>query len=206
MGCLVDSAPYRIVNDTAFRRQLITQANKSNKDGDLTVDDHVLQRAKQLAAGTRVSARTRVYSFVLALLTFTPTNLGILCFFSGMVGGCCSRLTYTRLVEEKKISETDNAVKSANPPESSAKSHWTDTRLFYLSEPPLTAAFRSFVVYLFILAGIYLAAGDPFKDLTSSEYLRLAGLISAIAFAVGYDPSRFTELLNYLPKPGAGKP
>ena len=75
-----------------------------------------------------------------------------------------------------------------------------------MSEQPITAAMRSFVVYLFLLAGIYLAAGDPFKDLNASQYLRMVGFVSSIAFAVGYDPTRFTELLNYIPKPGGAKP
>ena len=109
-----------------------------------------------------------------------------------------------RLVEEKEI--PDRSVSDQSSSMSDAVSDkWSATRLYYLKESPFTAAFRSFVVYLFLLAGIFLATGDPFKDLGAAGYLRLAGLVSAVAFAVGYDPSRFTELLAYLPKPGVGK-
>ena len=126
--------------------------------------------------------------------------------FGGLVGGCCSRHTYDRLVEEKEISDRPLSDQSSSRSEPDAVSDkWSATRLYYLKESPFTAAFRSFVVYLFLLAGIFLATGDPFKDLGAAGYLRLAGLVSAVAFAVGYDPSRFTELLAYLPKPGVGK-
>jgi hypothetical protein len=77
--------------------------------------------------------------------------------------------------------------------------------MFYLSEHPFVSGLRSFVVYLALLSGFYLAAGDPFKDMNASQYLRLAGLVSCVAFGVGYDPSRFTELINNLPKPGGAK-
>jgi len=206
MGCLVDSTPYRIVNDPTFRRQILLKADKSGQDSEIP-DAQIIRRAKELDSDRNVHLWTRMYSFGLALLTFTPINLGILCFLSGLMGGCSSQATYRRLLHDKKVPDpADGTATQASSTEQPTKTQWSENRLFYMSEQPITAAMRSFVVYLFLLAGIYLAAGDPFKDLNASQYLRMVGFVSSIAFAVGYDPTRFTELLNYIPKPGGAKP
>jgi hypothetical protein len=206
-GCLMDSASYRLVNDPAFRHQIIAKAEQPNQDPQLSPDARTVKRAKEIDAGRKVHWKTSITSFGMALLTFTPINLGLLCFLSGLMGGCSSQATYRRLVKDSKIGhESEKAANQGGTSADSVKGSLSETRLFYLSEEPITAAIRSFVVYLFMLAGFYLATGDPFKDMDSSQYLRMVGLVSCIAFAVGYDPSRFTELLDHIPKPGGGKP
>ncbi len=52
------------------------------------------------------------------------------------------------------------------------------------------------------MAGLYLAMDDPFKDSTSSQYIRLAGTISVMAFVVGYDASKLQDWLRVIPGPG----
>jgi hypothetical protein len=110
------------------------------------------------------------------------------------------------MLEGKIDTASDRANAAADQSENAAKHNLSEIRLFYLSEDPFSSGIRSFMVYLLLLAGLYLATGgDPFKDPSASQYLRLAGLVSCVAFAIGYDPSRFTELLNYIPKLGGTK-
>jgi hypothetical protein len=49
---------------------------------------------------------------------------------------------------------------------------------------------------------VYLTGGNPFEGLDASGYLRYAGLVSAGAFAIAYDPSLFSELLSRIPRTG----
>jgi hypothetical protein len=58
------------------------------------------------------------------------------------------------------------------------------------------------LVYFMLLAGVYLTGGNPFEGLDASGYLRYAGLVSAGAFAIAYDPSLFSELLSRIPRTG----
>jgi len=74
-------------------------------------------------------------------------------------------------------------------------------RLAYLDESPWTAMARSFVVYLCIIAGVYLALDDPFKNPTPGQYAKLAGTFSALGFLVGYDPKRVQAWLRLIPGP-----
>jgi hypothetical protein len=206
-GSLIDSTPYRLVNDSAFRSQIIAKAAQRTQDSRFSFNDKVVRRAIEIEGGRKVHWKTSIISFGMALLTFTPINLGLLCFLSGLMGGCSSQATYRRLVKDNKIAPgTEKMPNQGGASGEPATNSLSETRLFYLSEEPITAAIRSFVVYLFLLAGFYLATGDPFKDMDSSQYLRMVGLVSCIAFAVGYDPSRFTELLNRIPKPSGGNP
>ena len=56
-------------------------------------------------------------------------------------------------------------------------------RLAYLDESPWTAMARSFVVYLCIITGVYLALDDPFKNPTPGQYAKLTGTVSALGFS-----------------------
>jgi hypothetical protein len=78
----------------------------------------------------------------------------------------------------------------------------SDAQLYYLSEHPFEAVARSMLVYFTLLAGVYLTGGNPFEGLDASGYLRYAGLVSAGAFAIAYDPSLFSELLSRIPRTG----
>ena len=206
LGVLVDSTSFRLVNDVVFRQETIANETKRLKDAPGGVaNSPLLQEANDLNRQGPSFGRA-VCSFFMGMFTYTPTNLGLLCFFGGLMGGCSSRAAYRRLRSLGKIvAKSDELAPSNSGQDSSAQPILSKTRIFYLSEHPFVSGLRSFVVYLALLSGFYLAAGDPFKDMSAGQYLRLAGLVSCVAFAVGYDPSRFTDLINNLPKPGGAK-
>jgi len=56
-----------------------------------------------------------------------------------------------------------------------------------------------------VIAGLYFAMDDPFKDPTPSQYMRLAGTLSLLAFVVGYDPTRIEQWLRLVPNPPASR-
>jgi hypothetical protein len=57
----------------------------------------------------------------------------------------------------------------------------------------------SFLVYLAFIAGILITANDPFGNPTRDQYVRIAGLLSFVSFVVGYDPTRFQDILSLKP-------
>ena len=67
----------------------------------------------------------------------------------------------------------------------------------------MTAVMRAFIVFLCVVAGLYIAMDDPFKDPTPAQYIRLAGTLSVLAFMVGYDSSRLEDWLALVPRPSA---
>ena len=205
LGVLVDSTSFRLVNDVVFRQETIANETKRLKDAGSVAPSPLLQKAYDLNR-QGPSFWQAICSFFMGVFTYTPTNLGLLCFFGGLMGGCSSRAAYRRLRSlDKIVAKSDELASSNSGEDSSAQPILSKTRIFYLSEHPFVSGLRSFVVYLALLSGFSLAAGEPFKDMNAGEYLRLAGLVSCVAFAVGYDPSRFTELINNLPKPGGAK-
>jgi hypothetical protein len=256
LGVLVDSKPFRLVNDPSFQQEVLSEAANAKLPASESL---LVKEAKKLSMGG-VHAKKALRSFFLALCTYTPINLGMLCFWAGMLGGSASNAAYRRLQTLGRMppetagdtrrsealvitSETHAGTGLANPvgdihrmqnlmqdtgipqaasptgssngkgQEADLKAHpaeapvkpTSDVRAFYLGEHPIAAAIRSFVVYLTLLAGFYLASGDPFKNIDANQYLRLAGIVSCLAFGIGYDPSRFTEILNSLPKPGGSR-
>ena len=122
-------------------------------------------------------ARSVPRSFFVALLIYTPTNLALLTLFAGCLGGCVSNIKYSMMddVERQKLSSEESAI---------------------LCENPLSATIRGFVIYLCLVAGLYAAVDDPFKDSTPGQYARLAGTLSLVAFIVGFDPSRIKTWLK----------
>ena len=122
-------------------------------------------------------ARSIPRSFIVALVIYTPTNLALLTLFAGCLGGCVSNIKYSMMddVERQKLSSEESAI---------------------LCENPLSATIRGFVIYLCLVAGLYAAVDDPFKDSTPGQYARLAGTLSLVAFIVGFDPSRIKTWLK----------
>jgi hypothetical protein len=116
-------------------------------------------------------------SFFVALLIHTPTNMALLTLFAGCLGGCVSNIKYSMMTQEERDKLTTH--------ESSI-----------LCENPLSATLRGFVIYLCLIAGLYVAVDDPFKDSTPGQYARLAGTLSLLAFIVGFDPSRIKTWLK----------
>ena len=150
-GVLLDSTPYRIVTDSTYRQAVLAKQAGNN---DTPESASLLKRAKRLE-----EKPARFWSTIRAYFrgfSYTPINLALLCFWAGLIGGASSRLSYER------------ALNTQGPPSRISIEDYSKIQLHYLRESPLSSALRSFVVYLALLSGFYLAAGDPFKDMNSS--------------------------------------
>ena len=123
-----------------------------------------------------------VWAFIAAFFCYSPTNMAMLTLTAGFLGGCVSNAVVTTMEDDdlKKIPERQRA---------------------FLYENPLSATMRGFVIYLWLVAGLYVAMDDPFKDSTPGQYARLAGSLSLVAFVVGYDPTRIEGWLRMAPGP-----
>jgi len=131
-----------------------------------------------------------VHNLLLAALLYTPTNVALLSMLAGLMGGCASLMyDHGDLQEQIKNAEAEGNHQMASR---------LTLRLSYLSESPFSSMLRGFLVYLAIISGILLAISEPFKVTSADQFIRLAGLFSVIAFVMGYDPTRFEDLIETL--------
>ena len=174
-GMLLSSAPYRDqLNAHAISIAPIAQATAA------TAQTPPQRVEKPMSAGQLFKA------FVLATLLYTPTNVALLTILAGFVGGCASYLTYSQAARQLASRSGDGA-----PP---------DARMLFRTESPFASMFRSLLVFLATMAGIFVTTSEPFATPTAEQYVRLAAAISVFAFIVGYDPTKFHELVDMLPK------
>ncbi len=126
-------------------------------------------------------------NFLYSIITFTPTNILLLCILSAFEGGCASRLMVSGIQSKTdldiKVSETSRL----------------DSQL-YMVENPFSSMVRGLVVYFLFLAGVYIATPDPFGNTSPEQYARAAGIVSVFSFIVGYDPTVFRSVLNIADK------
>ena len=71
-----------------------------------------------------------------------------------------------------------------------------ELRADYLHEQPMQSMLRGFLVYIVSVSGMLLITSEPFAAPTPEQFIRLAGLLSTIAFALGYDPTRLEDLVQ----------
>jgi len=107
--------------------------------------------------------------FCVLVACYTFTNIALLCCLSAIVGavGRTARIDGARGVAE------------------------TDFRTLCIS-----AIIRGFFMYILILSGTLILADQEFDDISIQLYLQLAGLVSLLSFAVGYDPTLFGRFFN----------
>lgn len=124
-------------------------------------------------------------------ITYAYSNIAFLALLSGSLGGLLSNLSLNSYITTTKTT-IEELLKGAN-----------SRSVAYQLEPPIASAIRSFAVYLLYIAGISIVvpgsssqAGELLVD--GPQYIRIAGIISAVGFAVGYDPTIFTGLLARL--------
>lgn len=112
-----------------------------------------------------------IQNFLTVMITYTISNVAILCCLAGVIGAATRRVT-ARTSELRK----------------------------YDDKPVLNAVFtgvtRGFSVYLLLLAGVYAATPDPFSAPTSEQYVRMAGTISLMSFTVNYEPELFQTIVG----------
>jgi hypothetical protein len=133
-------------------------------------------------------------TFAAATTLYAPLNAVILALLSALAGGCASWLLH----------KDDKCPASATPQEKEA----FEEQLRIWKENPLGAMLRGFAVYLAVIAGVYVAGGDPFSTdakqaMRADQYVRFAGTVSLLSFVVGYDPTRLRSLIDSVP--GLGK-
>lgn len=154
-----------------------TSTGTSPTGGDRPAATEYATRRERLAAWAgRQPLVQKVTAFLVCLTCYSPINIAILSLLAGLIGGCASSLYYTRLDPERR----------------SLVGERSDT----LNEHPGISAVRGLVGYILILAGLYAVFDDPFKSPTTSQYTKLAGFASALAFTLGYDGTRFNRLLE----------
>lgn len=161
-----------LVETVEYRRFLAPNAFADQPQADATAAANTSQPYTGSAA----------FAFIAAMLCFTPTNLVFVTLLAGFLGGCASNIVAENLDVDQ--------LRQVHP-----------RRLMYLEETPWSAMMRSFIVYLCVIAGLYFAMDDPFKNSTPAQYMRLAGTLSLMAFVVGYDPSRIEQWLRLVPNP-----
>jgi len=106
----------------------------------------------------------------MVLLTYTLTNVALLCLLASMLG----------MLSAKAILGPDLEAKTSPPDQTS---------------PTSSALLRGFFVYLTLIGGV-LVLSERFAEPSQSEYVRLAGLISLISFIVNYRPAVCARLLE----------
>ena len=117
------------------------------------------------------------YALFISLLTYTPTNIAFLCMAASFCGGCSNNLFVVKSMAKDGVKEE------------------IATNIT-LQQNPLNCIIRGFVVYIAFLAGMYVLVNSPFENPTPEQYAKAAGVVSILAYVVGYDQSNFLNLLN----------
>lgn len=134
-------------------------------------------------AGTLVNSspfRTRFAAFdgtagvvlvdgLIVAATYTLTNVGLLCILASALGALGARA-------------------GLGPDGDAAHAHDS-------TSPTSSAVLRGFFVYTAVLAGVLVFADQPVNP-TQTQYVRLAGLTSLLAFLLNYHPALFGNLLK----------
>jgi hypothetical protein len=128
--------------------------------------------------------------FFIAMLVYTPSNTALLSILSGFIGGCISRLI--------AVDEIKHKITQAEATSDSNRLFNLKRREAFLTESPVMSMFRGFLTYVAVISGLLLLISNPFEVTSPQQYIRVAGLISGLAFIMGYDPTRFEELIANL--------
>jgi hypothetical protein len=122
------------------------------------------------------------FKFIMTMFTFTPSNIAILCLVSAFTGGCASLLVIKKAQKVLGLDEQANRVKS-------------NSRI-YMSENPFSSMLRGILVFFAFLAGVFVTSSNALSAPTAQAYTQAAGVVSMIAFLVGYDPTMFRTLIS----------
>jgi hypothetical protein len=184
-GLLIETVEYRLVlSPRSVAKQIGVEGMKSVPSHSTTQEGG--QAASAASDSGKPATFSPWYSFFASVFCFTPINLALLTLTAGLLGGCGSNIAIETMPDMQR-----DRLRETHP-----------RRHLYLQEPPVSAAIRGFIVYLCVIAGLYVAMDDPFKDPTPAQYIRLAGTLSILALMVGYDSSRLEDWLAIIPGPG----
>lgn len=121
------------------------------------------------------------FKFMMTMLTFTPSNIAILCLVSAFTGGCASLLVIEKA--QKSLGVDEHAIHDLEPQ-------------IYLNANPFSSMLRGILVFFAFLAGVIITSSNALSAPTPQAYTQAAGIVSMIAFVVGYDPGMFRTLVN----------
>ena len=115
----------------------------------------------------------------MTFLTYTITNVAILCCLAGIIGACSNLFLIKRTTREN--------------PDQNGESPNT-------SNPIFVGVLRGFLVYILFIAGVYAAASAPFSAPTAEQYTRMAGTVSLLSFVISFEPSFFKSIIGLASK------
>lgn len=135
-------------------------------------------------------------SLIVIGFAYTPTNLAILCCAAALVG-CLGRLATTNDAEAHAATLKSEDPGTGRTLEVTATAVATSPSTMAISPlaPAITAVTWGLFIYLIVISGTVVVAGDPFKATSPEQYLRLAGTSSLLAFVVGWRPQFIADLV-----------
>lgn len=183
------------------------------------------------SVGAPMGLFTAIGLGLLVTVTFTPTNVAILCCLAALVG-CFGRIatatggmigaiasaqsSMTVGVGSAATGDTSTAAPGSAMTVTVGSGATTDGGgLPTVSDPgdiasgtlaPAVAAVMwGFFIYLSAISGLVAITGDPFSSTTPGQYLRLAGAVSLFAFVVGWRPHLLMQLVSQVGPSKFGK-
>ena len=169
-----------------------TKKSQSNLDNSIKGEKQELAPA----GPTDGSKTSKFSSFIVAMLTFTPLNVGFLCVLAAFIGGCSINKNEIHRIHQEILDLEANPPVRPNPELARLRQ-----RLDYLTEHPGYSTIRGLVVYLIIISGLFII-GAPLigengsQSITLAQYMKLAGLFSFFGYLAGYDPTVFSSVIG----------
>lgn len=124
---------------------------------------------QRLAAPDALPLGQLLGSGAIAFLTYTLTNVPILCVLASLLGAI-GRMAILEAGDDGNGRDRSN--------------------------PLLSATLRGFFVYILLLASVLVVVESAFTALSPEQYVRLAGFSSVVGFMVSYNPEAFSRLLR----------
>jgi hypothetical protein len=115
-----------------------------------------------------------VRAWFLVVTCYTFTNIALLCCLSAVIGA---------IGRSARIDDVER-----NDPA-------TDLRTLCIS-----GMIRGFFMFIAVLSGTLILSDQKYDDITIEQYLKLAGLVSLLSFAIGYDPHLFVTFFERISK------
>jgi hypothetical protein len=131
-----------------------------------------------LGAGRLASASEVITAILTVLTCYTITNVAFLAVLAAVAGEFSARSRVSSLTIS--IRRDDDATP-----------HLRDVLACYSA-----AGMRGFVIYLLFIAGLLLVTTDAVANADQGQYVRLAGLLSVVSFAAGYDAELFRRAID----------
>jgi hypothetical protein len=108
---------------------------------------------------------------LVVVVAYTMPNVALLCMMASLLGAIGARARLGSDTQDAETAEQD------------------------ITSPRSSAVLRGFLVYLTLISGVIVFAETPAEP-TQAQYVKLAGVMSVVAFLVSYRPTLFGRLLE----------